>query len=173
MKRIVCFRPGPKFKGGIANYNTSLAKALEHTGEAEVTIVSWTNQYPSIIPRDFVDHKSKTDQLQGTNIRVNYLTNYNNPLSWLETYRFIRDLKPDIVIFQWSIAIQGLPLGRIAHRLSKIQVVEVIFDLHFVVQKEGSNLDRRFTKMGIRHGQTFIVHSIKTARELAALFPTK
>jgi glycosyltransferase involved in cell wall biosynthesis len=173
MKHIVCFGPGPKFKGGIANYNTSLAKALEKTGEAEVTIVSWTNQYPAIIPRDFVDHKSKTDQLQGTGIKVHYLTNYNSPLSWLRTYRFVRDLKPDMVIFQWSIAIQGIPLGWIAKRLSKVHGIEVVFDLHFVIQKEGSNLDRRFTKMGIRNAHTYVVHSIKTARELAGLFPTK
>lgn len=173
MKRIVCFGPGPKFKGGIANYNTSLAKALEHTGEAEVTIVSWTNQYPAIIPRDFVDRKSKTDQLQGSAIKVHYLTNYNNPVTWLRTVRLIKDLKPDMVIFQWSIAIQGIPLGWIAKQLSRVQGLEVIFDLHFVIQKEGSNLDRRFTKMGIKNAQTYVVHSIKTARELAVLFPTK
>jgi glycosyltransferase involved in cell wall biosynthesis len=173
MKRIVCFGPGPKFKGGIANYNTSLAKALERTGEAEVTIVSWTNQYPAIIPRDFVDHKSKADQLDGTNIKVHYLTNYNNPITWYKTFRFIRDLKPDMVIFQWSIAIQGLPLGCIARRLSRVTGIEVIFDLHFVIQKEGSNLDKRFTRMGIKNAHTYIVHSIKTARELAVLFPNK
>jgi len=28
-KTIVCFGPGPQFKGGISNYNTSLAKALD------------------------------------------------------------------------------------------------------------------------------------------------
>ena len=29
MKKIVCFGPGPIFKGGIANYNVSLAKAFD------------------------------------------------------------------------------------------------------------------------------------------------
>ena len=117
MKKIVCFGPGPKFKGGISNYNTSLAKAFDKMSNVEVTIVSWTQQYPAIIPREFVDKTSKTDFLEGTNIKVKYITNYNNPLSWTETYRFIKDLNPDIVIFQWAIAIQGLPLGRIARKL--------------------------------------------------------
>ena len=31
MKKVVVFGPGPQFKGGIANYTTSLAKALEKT----------------------------------------------------------------------------------------------------------------------------------------------
>ena len=69
-KRIVCFGPGPKFKGGIANYNTSLAKTLDKQGH-DVHIVSWTNQYPSIIPRDFIDKSSKADLLEGTNTLAN------------------------------------------------------------------------------------------------------
>jgi hypothetical protein len=69
MEKIVCFGAGPVFKGGLANYNTSLAKALDEKKDVEVHIVSWTQQYPSIIPRDFIDRKSKTDLLQGTNIK--------------------------------------------------------------------------------------------------------
>ena len=46
MGRIVCFGPGPRFKGGIANYNTSLAKTLDSSTDHEIHIVSWTQQYP-------------------------------------------------------------------------------------------------------------------------------
>ena len=46
---VVCFGPGPVFKGGIANYNTSLAKAFDKRTDCEVHIVSWTQQYPAII----------------------------------------------------------------------------------------------------------------------------
>ncbi len=171
MKRIVAFGPGPKFKGGIANYNTSLAKAFEKMGEHEVHIVSWTQQYPAIIPRDFIDRKSKTNLIEGTSIRVHYITNYNNPFSWYRTYRLIKKLDPDLIVFQWAIAIQGIPLGRIARRLVKKARAEVVFDLHFVRQKEGSTLDMIFTRYGIRYAHTYIVHSYKTANELKELFP--
>ncbi|MCK7536122.1 MAG: hypothetical protein MZV63_36605 [Marinilabiliales bacterium] len=133
---------GPEFKGGIANYNTSLAKALDKLDVGEIYIVSWTQQYPAIIPRDFIDRSSKADLLEGTNIKVHYITNYNNPGSWNKTVRLIREIGPKMVIFQWAIAIQGLPLGYIAKRLSKIKGLEVVFDLHFVIQKEGSTIDR-------------------------------
>ena len=172
-KRIVCFGPGPKFKGGIANYNTSLAIALDKEADTEVHIVSWTQQYPAIIPREFVDKSSKTDLLEGTDVQVKYLTNYNNPFSWGATVRYIKSLKPDIVVFQWAIAIQGLPLGRIISRLSKIEGIEVIVDLHFVIQKENSNIDRIFTKMGIGKANGYIVHALKTYRELQELYPNK
>jgi len=172
-KRIVCFGPGPKFKGGIANYNTSLAISLDKEPDTDVHIVSWTQQYPAIIPREFVDKSSKTDLLEGTNVQVKYLTNYNNPFSWAATFRYIRDLKPDIVVFQWAIAIQGLPMGRIISKLSKIEGLEVIVDLHFVIQKENSSIDRFFTKMGIGNANSYIVHALKTYRELQELYPKK
>ncbi|UBM63181.1 glycosyltransferase [Candidatus Sulfidibacterium hydrothermale] len=172
-KTIVCFGPGPMFKGGIANYNTSLAKAFDKLDDTNVHIVSWTQQYPAIIPRDFIDRKSKVDQLAGTGIKVHYITNYNNPLSWKATVRLIEKLKPQKVIFQWAIAIQGLPLGYIARKLRKNKDIEVIFDLHFVIQKEGSALDMLFTKKGIRHADAYVVHAYKTADELKQLFPKK
>ncbi len=159
------------FKGGIANYNTSLAKALNLLPDTEVHIVSWTQQYPAIIPRDFVDRSSTQTFLEGTDIQVTYLTNYNSPGTWKDTYRWIRDLAPDIVIFQWAIALQGLPMGRIARRLRRHGGIEVIFDVHVLVQKEASVLDKFFTKYGLQAADTFIAHAYTTAQELQATFP--
>lgn len=169
--KIICFGPGPKFKGGISNYNTALAKALDKFEEVDVDIVSWTNQYPAIIPREFVDKTSKKDFLEGSAVGVHYLLNYNNPLSWKETYKYILTLKPDKVIIQWAIAIQGIPLGYLAKKLSKHKNIEVVFDLHFVIQKEGSSLDNRLTERAIKHADTFITHAYKTVDELKELMP--
>jgi glycosyltransferase involved in cell wall biosynthesis len=168
--KLVCFGPGPRFKGGIQNYNTSLALALDAAG-CEVTIVSWTQQYPAIIPREFVDKSSTTDLLEGSNVKVVYLTNYNNPFSWQQTVEHIRNLQPDKVIFQWSIALQGLPIGYMVKRLAK-SGIQVIMDLHFVIQKENATLDMWLTRMGIRSAQTYVVHALKTYNELQQLFPS-
>jgi len=171
--KVVCFGPGPQFKGGISNYNTSLAKAFDRKAGCETHIVSWTQQYPAIIPREFVDKSSKTDLLEGTIIQVKYLTNYNKPGTWRETVNYIKGLNPDMVIFQWSISVQGIPLGWIARKLKKESNIEVVFDLHFVVQKENSKLDRILTRYGISKADTYIVHALKTHRELVELFPKK
>lgn len=171
--RVICFGPGPAFKGGISNYNTSLAKALAAYEGVEVDIVSWTQQYPGIVPRDFKDRVSQMDFLEGTQIRTHYLTNYNDPFSWKATARLMAGLKPDIVIFQWSIAIQGLPVGRMIRQLKKLWSCEVILDLHFVIQKEQSTIDRIFTKMGISGADTYIVHALKTFEELKTLYPSR
>jgi glycosyltransferase involved in cell wall biosynthesis len=170
MKRIVTFGPGPRFKGGIANYNTSLAKAFDRIEDTEVHIVSWTQQYPAIIPRDFIDRKSKADQLEGTGIQVHYLLNYNRPGSWRRTVTEIRRLKPDLVVIQWAISIQGIPLRFLARKLRKAGV-RVIFDLHFVVQKENSSLDRWLTGRCIRFSDAYVCHSTRTFDELQELLP--
>lgn len=172
-KIIVCFGPGTRFKGGIANYNTSLAKAFDKLPNTETHIVSWSQQYPAIVPREFIDKESRSDQLEGTEIQEKYITNFNNPSTWTKTANFIASLNPDKVIIQWYNAMQGLPLSRIVNRLKKRCDAEIVFDLHFVVPKENSNLDRRFTKMGLSTGSTFIVHALKTYNELKELFPQK
>ncbi|MEN8201373.1 MAG: glycosyltransferase [Bacteroidota bacterium] len=172
MKKIVVFGPGPQFKGGIANYNTSLARALDRHNDVEVHIVSWTQQYPAIIPRDFIDRKSKADQLAGTRIKVHYLLNYNRPGTWQKTVKLIRSLEPERVIFQWAIAIQGIPLRYVARKLQKAGI-RLFFDLHFVVQKENSSLDRIITKRCLRFCEGYITHSLKTFHELKELIPDR
>lgn len=172
-RRIVCLGPGPQFKGGIAHYNTSLARALASEPDTEVHIVSWTQQYPAIIPRDFLDRTSRASQLEGTTVRVHYLLNYNNPLSWRHTYRFILALEPEKVVVQWAIALQGIPLGYIGRWLRQHPEIELVYDLHLVAQKEATRLDYRLTRFGIPPAATYIVHATKTLRELERTFPSR
>ena len=171
MTKVICFGPGPKFKGGIADYNTALAKAF-YDQQCQVEIVSWSAQYPSIIPRDFIDSTSKTDFLEGYNIPIHYITNYNNPFTWGSTAKLIASKKPDVVVFQWAIAIQGLPMGYIVGQLKKLlPKCAIFFDLHMVVQKEASRIDHFFSRYALNKVERYIVHAQKTQRELQQLLP--
>jgi glycosyltransferase involved in cell wall biosynthesis len=171
-KVVVCFGPGPKFKGGIQNYNTSLALAFDKLPNTRVHIVSWTQQYPAIVPREFVDKSSKSDLLEGSEVSVTYLTNYNKPKTWRETARHIISLSPDVVVFQWSIALQGLPIGSIIKKLKKAGL-HVVVDVHFVIQKEHSALDKLLTKFGLKHAHSFVTHAMHTLEELKLVFPQR
>ena len=171
IKKIVVFGPGPQFKGGIANFTVSLAKSLESEG-AEVTIVSWIQQYPAIIPRDFIDRSSKSDLLEGSKIKVHYLCNYNNPFSWNSTAKFIAELKPDKVIFQWAIAIQGLPMGWISKKIKSVSPsIEILYDVHNVVQKETGSLDKKLTRYALKSADSYIMHGQITIDEFKAFLP--
>jgi len=171
MSKIVVFGPGPRFKGGIANYTVSLAKTLYDLG-SEVTVVSWSQQYPAIIPRDFIDRRSKADVFEGRSIDVHYLTNYNNPISWGKTAKFIAQLNPDKIIFQWAIALQGLPIGRITRQIRElIPHSEIVFDVHNVVQKEGGKLDKVLTRYALKSADTYIMHGQVTIDEFKDFMP--
>ena len=171
-KKIICFGPGPMFKGGIQNFNTSLALAFEKIAGVDVEIVSWTQQYPGIIPRQFRDLQSKVDLLKDSKVQVTYLTNYNNPLTWRSTVKYMLSRNPEIVVFQWSIALQGLPMASMASALRKAGV-HVVFDVHFVIQKEHSFIDRMLTRRALSQASSFVVHAGQTFRELKELFPDK
>lgn len=170
VRKIVVLGPGPKFKGGIANYTLSLAKSLNAVNDTEVHIVSWTQQYPFFIPRDFIDKSSSDDPLAGTGIKTHYVTNYNNPFSWNSTSDLIKKIDPEIVVIQWAIAIQGLPLGYITKQIKKKCNCEVIFDLHVVAQKEPSKIDKKLIIYGLKSSDSYIVHSYKTFNELKSIF---
>ena len=170
-RKVVVFGPGPKFKGGIANYTESLAKSLNNQDNTEVHIVSWTQQYPFFIPREFIDTSITSDPLEGTGIVTHYIINYNNPISWIKTADLITKINPDIVVIQWAIAIQGLPLGYITKKLKKKCSCEIIFDLHVVAQKEPSKIDKFLIKYSLTNSDSYIVHSYKTLDELKQIFP--
>jgi glycosyltransferase involved in cell wall biosynthesis len=173
MTKVVCLGPGPQFKGGISNYNTSLAKAFDRLPGSEVHIISWSQQYPAIVPREFIDKTSKKDFLAGTDIKVEYLLDYNSPATWKQTAKRIADIAPDVVVIQWYNAQQGLPLSRIYKYLDQHSEAKVYFDLHFVVPKENSAIDKWFTKLGLKTVDRFIAHAYSTVRELEALFPNR
>ncbi|OQX84821.1 hypothetical protein B6D60_08700 [candidate division KSB1 bacterium 4484_87] len=170
-KKVVVFGSGPKFIG-FGLYNTSLAKALDKFPDTEVYLVSWSHPYPAIIPRDSVDHSSKTEELlEGTNVNLKYVTNFNNPLTWYKTYKLIKKINPDVAVFQWAISVQGIPIGYIVNKLKKKTNTEIVFDLHFVKQKEESLLDKLLTKRALKNADSYITHDYKTAEELKEVFP--
>lgn len=163
--------PGPQFKGGISNFNTSLAKALDALGDCEVRILSWTNQYPAIIPREFKVPTSTKDYFKGTRIQIEYLLDYNNPFTWRKVVAQARDWQPDIVIFQWVNNVQAFPIRSICKGVKKHTSAEIQFVLHVVKQKETSIVDKTLTRHGFAYVDTFIAHSEKSVQELHDFIP--
>ena len=171
MTKIVVFGPGPGFKGGIANFNISLAKAFAMQEDTETHIVSWINQYPFFIPRDFNDDKSQTDLLEKKGVTVHYTMNYNRFGTWQKTYEKIVELNPDFVVFQWSNPIKAFPIGYLIRQLKANTTIRLIADLHFGNRKEYAKAVKWLTRYAIIYADAYVVHSYKTACEVKELFP--
>ncbi|MBQ5997320.1 MAG: glycosyltransferase [Bacteroidales bacterium] len=169
MQRIVIFGAGPLFKGGIAHYTQSLATALAEMDDIEVHVVSWTAPYPSFIPHDFID-ETPHKWVPG-NVSVHYITNCNDVRSWRDTYKFISLLHPDLVIFEWSTVVQGLPIAYIARKLRRKTDIKLVFDLHYVKSVRHTTFAAYITRKTIGHAHHYIVHSLKAACELKEMFP--
>ena len=172
MTKIVVFGPGPGFKGGIANYNISLAKAFATQEDTETHIVSWIHQYPFFIPRNFKDDKSQTDLLEKSGVSVHYITDYNKISTWQKTYKTMVELNPEFVVFQWANPIQAFPIGYLIRQLKANTTIRVIVDLHFCNRKEYAKTVKWLTKYAIAYADAFVVHSYKTTFEVKELFPT-
>ncbi len=155
----------------MANYTTSLCLAMAAQPGVEVHLISWTQQYPSIIPRDFKDRTGTANPLTAAGVQEHYLLDYNRPATWRATADKVRAIGAEKLIIQWSIALQGWPLAAVARRL-KGSGIEVLFDLHFVRQKEESIIDGLSSKRAFRQADGFIVHSLRTAHELEGLLPS-
>jgi glycosyltransferase involved in cell wall biosynthesis len=173
MYKIVCLGPGPKFKGGISNYNTSLAKAFSEFIACEIHILSWSQQYPFFIPREFEDKSSKEQTFAHPNIKVHYTLDYNNPFSWRKTGKLIESLAPDLIIVQWAISIQAIPLYFLSKHIRLRTSSKLIFDLHNIGQKENSLFDKNLTALGIKQAHGYILHSKMTEEELLQFLPHK
>ncbi|MDR1667449.1 MAG: glycosyltransferase [Bacteroidales bacterium] len=171
MKKIVVFGPGPGFKGGIANFSISLAKAFARIKHTETHLVSWTHQYPFFIPRNFIDDKSKTNLLESQGVTVHYTLNYNRFFSWRKTYRVLAELNPDFIVFQWANPIQAFPIAYLIRKLKENTAIRVVIDLHFGNRKENSEFVKRLTVHTIQYADAYVVHSYKTAVEVKQLFP--
>ena len=171
MTKIVVFGPGPGFKGGIANFNISLAKAFAMQEDTETHVVSWTNQYPFFIPRDFMDDKSQSDLLEKRGVTVHYTMNYNRFSTWQKTFQTIAELNPDFVVFQWSNPIQAFPITYLIRSLKANTTTRVIVDMHFVNRKEYPKAVKRLTNYALKYADAYVVHSYKTACEVKELFP--
>ena len=171
MTKIVVFGPGPGFKGGIANFNISLAKAFAMQDDTETHIVSWISQFPFFIPRDCIDDKSQSDLLEKSGVTVHYTIDYNRFSSWQKTYDTIVEINPDFIIFQWANPIHAFPVGYLIRQLKANTTIRVIVDLHFVDRKEYAKTVKHLTRYAIKYVDAYVVHSYKTACEVKELFP--
>ena len=82
------------FRGGIAQFNTELFKALEE--KANVKAFNFSTQYPDLLFPGKTQFVSKTDVNRG--VESERLLSSINPLSFPRTIKAIKDYNPDVLI---------------------------------------------------------------------------
>ena len=161
-RKIVLVGPVYPFKGGISHYTGLMCRALKQ--RYEVTMVSYSMQYPRLLfrkeQRDFGNDSFKIEDTE-------YIINTADIFSIRKAAERINEISPELVIIQWWHPYFA-PCYRIltGHLKSR-----VLFVCHNVFPHERFPFDRALTKMALKRGDYFILHSSKEAEELQTIMP--
>ena len=123
-RKVIIIGPAFPYRGGIANFNNSLAIEYKKLG-ADVKIYSFSLQYPSFL------FPGKTQYENGSlpkNIEIIPIINSINPFNWFKVARRIKKENPDYVIFRYWLPFMAPALGTIAKLLRKTTKIFAITD---------------------------------------------
>ena len=167
LERICIIGPSYPFRGGIAHYTTLLYRALKK--KYEVTFFAFKRQYPGCLypgktDKDPSDFTIKEDG-------VEYTLDSMNPLSWWKTVRRIKSIHPDLLIIPWWVSFWTPQFWSITTLIRKSKSTKVLFICHNVVQHESKLWDRVCTKLVLKNGDYFIVHSDQDLNNLKKILP--
>ena len=161
--KIVMIGPVYPYKTGLSYYVSLLYMQLKK--HHEVTLFSYTMQYPKLLykkpQKDYEDDALKIDDAE-------YVLNSANPFSCLSTAAKINKLQPDLVIFQW-LHPYFAPCYTIITR--HLKNTKILFMCHNVFPHERFPMDKKLTRMTLKHGDYFTVHALSDAEDLRSILP--
>ena len=162
-QKIVIIGPAFPYRGGnslfIAHLNDKLSTQFD------VTILNYTLLYPSFLfPGTTQFDKSRVTIKPSKSVRI---VNSISPLSWLKTAKRIKEINPDLVVFDWwhpffSFCHFWISFFLGKHFQNKILVITENFISH-----EGHFIDRILTRIGLANASSFLSLSEKVEKDLA------
>jgi len=160
--KVIIIGPAYPYRGGIADTNESLCRALTKLGH-DASIVTFTVQYPSIL---FPGKTQYSSDPQPADLQIVRNVNSVNPLSWLATARYINSQKPDLVIVRYWLPFLGAALGAITRRIKKPTKVLALCDN--ILPHEQRFGDQALTRYFVNSFDGFITMSETVQEELTS-----
>jgi len=165
--RLLLIGPGPGARGGIAQFNSELARVLRDAG-TDTTILAYRRIYPSFsrAGRQGRDPSRLQEDVSSAAILVPWL-----PWTWLRARSALRSRSPQTVVVQWWHPITSLSTWYLARLARKRLGARVIFVCHNASPHEGFPLSRALTRLALGTGDLLIALSEGVAGELRSLLP--
>lgn len=160
--------PAHPLRGGIAALTERLAGELQK-GPYEVTIVSFSLQYPSFL---FPGKTQYSTDPPPANLDIRSWINSVNPINWLLTGWKIRKLDPDLIVVRYWLPFMGPCLGTLL-RIAKRGKTKVVAITDNVLPHEKRPGDRLFTRYFIGAADAFITMSKSVEEDLRLFTKTK
>ncbi len=155
MAKVFIIGPAYPLRGGLATFDELFCNAFNEQGH-QCEIISYSLQYPGFLFPGSTQFD--TSGITPKNIRIHTLINSVNPLSWIKTARFIKQQKPDFIVFRFWIPFMGPALGSIARMVRK-SGIKVLAITDNVIPHEKRIGDVSFSKYFINSCDGFITMS--------------
>ena len=166
-KKVIIIGPAHPYRGGIANFNNSLADAFFKNGD-DIEILSFKLQYPSFLFPGKTQFESSDPP---KNIKIKSIINSINPFNWFNVAREINRKNPDFVIIRYWLPFMGPCLGTIARLLNKKIKILAITDN--IIPHEKRFGDFFLTKYFISSCDAFVTLSASVLEDLTQFTKSK
>ncbi len=166
IKKIVLIGPAWPLRGGISLFNVRLKQALNDIG-IDTHIISFSRQYPGLL---FPGQSQKTPEFRPSMGKP--IIDTCNPMSWIKTFKYVKNLNPDIIIISWWHLWFWGSYKYLLDFFSKANF-SVYFLCHNYHPHDQSNIWRRFTKSLFKKANGLLFLSEFTLNQRLETYPPK
>ncbi|MGC9330728.1 MAG: glycosyltransferase [Bacteroidales bacterium] len=154
------------YRGGIAQFNANLYRALEKKNH-ELWVINFKRQYPNVLfpgKSQYVPENDSPEAIDNERILDSI-----NPFSWMKTTRHVRKINPDLLIMRFWIPFFGPSLGYVAGKMKKRARRIAIMDN--VIPHERRFFDIPLIRYFLKRTDAYVVMSCSVEKELLRLKP--
>jgi glycosyltransferase involved in cell wall biosynthesis len=162
-KKIAIVGPAYPYRGGNSLFIAHLYEKLSK--QFDVTILNYTLLYPSFLFPGTTQFDRSSVTLKPA--RSERIINSISPLSWLKTAKRIKEINPDLVVFDWWHPFFSFCHFSISSFLGKKYQKKILFITENFISHEGHIIDRLLTKIGLIKASAFLSLSEKVEKDLA------
>lgn len=155
------------YRGGIAQFNTSLYKAFSEDLLCQVKAYTFTRQYPDLLFPGSTQLVGKDDKVEI--IPAKRVLDTINPLTYYSTAKELNETKADVFITKFWMPFFAPSLGKVARKLDKS--VKKIAILDNVIPHETRPFDISLIKYFLNSYDGFVVMSNQVKQDLLSLKP--
>lgn len=162
-KKIAIVGPAYPYRGGNSLFIAYLYDKLSE--QFDVTILNYTLLYPSFL----FPGTTQFDQSSVTfkPVKSERIVNSISPVSWLKTAKRIKEINPDLVVFDWWHPFFSFCHFSISFFLEKKFQKKILFITENFISHEGHLIDHLLTKIGLANASAFLSLSEKVEKDLA------
>lgn len=165
--KIVIIGTAYPLRGGIAHFIALMYQVLRTRGH-EVSIISFTRQYPSLL------FPGKTQEDLGEeSIRVESerMLDSIGPLSWLRVALRVRQHNPDLIIFKYWMPFFAPCYAAVVFISKLLCRTKALYVCDNIIPHESSPIDAVLTRLGIAYIDYFLVMSDTVRNQLTSFNP--